>query len=359
VDSLVPVSDVIAVWNVDFLHESGLGLLLFGGLGIVVGRFLHTCIERLPESRSVLAAPCCPVCQTPGAWRTALPLVGPLTCGRCPSCGDPWGHRALLCELGTGLLFAVYAIAVTRFGSQSIPEGGSIDWMHWRMAWQLILLSLLVVATGIDLRLYIIPDSVTLTGVLCGLAGATLGGNFQPVPLWVDWNDPLVSLYGPYIPEWIKQHSHLHGFAWSLAGLIAGVGLTWTVRIVSRWILGLESLGFGDVTLMAMIGSFLGWQATVMAFLLAPLCGLVLGLALKLTRGRRAVPYGPYLSAGAVAVLLSFRWLWEPTRALFGHPRSMIFLAGISLGGLVGLLLLLRLYRMIPVGGRRTEGDRP
>ena len=354
-DPLVPASDLLTFCSLPLLDSAGLRTLLFGGLGIVVGRFLHTCIERLPESRSVFRGPCCPVCQAPGTRLSIIPLLGGLTSSRCPHCGDRWGRRALLCELSTGLLFAVYATAVVGFGSQSIPEGGSIDWMHWRMAYQLILLSLLIVATAIDLRLYIIPDSVTLTGVICGVLGATLGGNFQFVPLWVDWNDPLVGLYGPYIPEWIKQHSHLHGLAWSLAGLATGVALTWTVRIVSRWILGLESLGFGDVTLMAMVGSFLGWQATVMAFLLAPLCGLVLGLALKVTQGRRALPYGPYLSAGAVAVLLGFRWLWEPTRALFGHPASMLFLGGVSLGGLVGLLVLLRLYRMIPVGRRSAE----
>jgi leader peptidase (prepilin peptidase)/N-methyltransferase len=109
-----------------------------------------------------------------------------------------------------------------------------------------------------------------------------------------------------------------------------------------------------------MIGSFLGWQPVVFVFLLAPMCGLAIGLFVRLFTSRTFVPYGPYLSAATVVVLFSWKWLWLPTRELFGHWPSLATLAGVALAALVILLTLLRLYRAIPVtrgqGRNRLEG---
>ena len=122
-------------------------------------------------------------------------------------------------------------------------------------------------------------------------------------------------------------------------------------------------MGFGDVTLMAMIGSFLGWQPVIIVFLLAPLCGMILGPLLQFTVGRIAIPFGPYLSAGAILVLFTWKQIWESSRTIFGHAPSLAVLAGCSLGGVVGLLALLRLYRAIPIPARhhteKTDGDGP
>jgi leader peptidase (prepilin peptidase)/N-methyltransferase len=125
--------------------------------------------------------------------------------------------------------------------------------------------------------------------------------------------------------------------------------------MISLWVLGMEALGLGDVTLMAMIGSFLGWQPIVFVFLLAPLCGIVMALVLWLTRRRRAVPYGPFLSAAAVLVLFTWRWLWTPTREIFGHWPTLVALAVGVTGGMAALLGLLRLYRAIPVERRGED----
>jgi leader peptidase (prepilin peptidase)/N-methyltransferase len=140
----------------------------------------------------------------------------------------------------------------------------------------------------------------------------------------------------------------------SIAGLVAGAGMTWLTRSIAQWVLRVEALGFGDVTLMAMLGSFLGWQPTVFVFLLAPVCGGLLALSLKVARGRRAFPYGPCLAASALAVLFTWRWLWLATRDLFGHPPTLIGLALGLAAGIALLLGLLRLYRAIPVTHRRA-----
>ncbi len=262
--------------------------------------------------------------------------------------------------LGTGALYSALVLAVTHGQCQWITEGGSVDWGHWRLLYHYVLIALLIAATTIDVDQYIIPDEITVPGAIMGIAAAVVMGNAQLMQIWVDWNQ-WHPIEGPYIPEWIKLHPHWHGLAFSLAGLATGAGITWLARAISRWVLGIEALGFGDVTLMAMIGSFLGWQPMVFVFLLAPVCGIVMAVTHRLLYGRRAVPYGPYLSAAAILVLFTWRWLWTPTREIFGHWPTLLGLTACVTVGLAVLLGLLRLYRAIPVEtrGRGRDGGEP
>lgn len=266
-----------------------------------------------------------------------------------------WSRLAVV--LSTGGLFTVLVLAVMRGqdGCQWITEGGSINWGHWRLLYHYALIAFLVAATTVDFDQYLIPDQITAPGAVVGVAVATCVGNMQLMQIWVDWNhvDPI---QGPYIPEWIKLHPHWHGLAYSLAGLATGGGITWMSRLTAQWVLGMEALGFGDVTLMAMIGSFLGWQPVIFVFLLAPVCGLVGAALLRLIYGRIAIPYGPFLGAATILVLLTWRRLWTSTREIFGHWPTLL---GMGLGIIVGmavLLGLLRLYRSIPVE-RRTAAS--
>ena len=255
--------------------------------------------------------------------------------------------------LVTAALFTGLVLAVMHepWRSQWITEGGSIDWGHWRLLYHYALISFLIAATVIDFDQYIIPDRITVPGTIVGISAATLVGNMQLMQVWVDWNQ-LHPIEGPYIPEWIKQHPHWHGLAYSLAGLVTGAGMTWLARLVSQFVLRTEALGFGDVTLMATIGSFLGWQPVVFVFLLAPVFGILSAVTQKLLRGRRALPYGPYLSAAAIFVLFTWRWLWVPTREIFGHGPTLLGLAAGVVVAMALLLGLLRLYRAIPVETR-------
>jgi leader peptidase (prepilin peptidase)/N-methyltransferase len=249
-------------------------------------------------------------------------------------------------EVATGLLFAGFVLAYVRFHCQQTPEVRPDDyWLYARVFYQLILIWLLVVATATDLREFVIPDQITIPGVLIGLLGATISGQFQIIHLWVDWNQEIPGITGPYIPEWLDPHRHLHGLAWSLAGGLCGAGLTWLVRFCSSRILGREALGFGDVTLMGLIGTYLGWQPTVFAFLAAPLCGLALLIPVKVLWQRPHVPYGPFLAAGTIVVLLSWKWLWLSSRLVFGDARSLGLLAGGSLVAFLALLCLLRIFQ--------------
>ena len=327
---------------------------LFFLLGAGVGAVLVKCIVRLADGVSLRPPLGCPACGKPFRPWQRFPVFGfLLTRGRCGDCGKPIGGWVLLVEVGTGLLFAAFVTAMVRFECQATEEVTPDElWQYGRIVYHLILISLLVAAGGTDLREYVIPDQITATGMFVGLGGAAIAGDLQMMHLWVDWNPEMVEVFGPFIPQWIKDYHHLHGLAWSAAGLLAGGGITWLIRVLSSLILGREALGFGDVTLMAMIGSFLGWQPMVFVFLLAPPCGVILGLTVRAVTGRTYVPFGPYLSAAAVVVLFTWKWLWLPTRHIFGHWPSLAVLATVALVAFVLLLGLLRLYRAIPVAHR-------
>jgi leader peptidase (prepilin peptidase)/N-methyltransferase len=132
------------------------------------------------------------------------------------------------------------------------------------------------------------------------------------------------------IPAWVRTFPHLHGLAVSLAGLVIGGGIVWVLRIIGQFVLKREAMGFGDVVLMATIGSFLGWQPTVTVFFVAPVCALAvlavqwLGWLLhsawrglrnprapaESRRGPREIPYGPYLSLAALLTILGWKSIW-------------------------------------------------
>jgi len=280
-------------------------------------------------------------------WYQLIPILGYFfSFGRNRLHGTPVGLRGLFVELATGLLFAAYVLAAVRFNCQQVPEVRPDDfWRSARVLCHLALITLLVAATATDLRKFVIPDQITIPGMILGVLAATLSGQLQIEHLWVDWNQEVPGIRGPYIPDWLDAHRHWHGMAWSIAGSLVGAGLTLFVRRLSGLILGREALGFGDVTLLAMIGTFVGWQATVAVFVVAPLCGIVCSLPVRFFTRKAYLPYGPFLAAATIVVLFSWKWLWPSTRLVFGHPQSLAFLGAAAAGTLVILLLILRIYQ--------------
>ena len=122
--------------------------------------------------------------------------------------------------------------------------------------------------------------------------------------------------------------------------------MIWLVRIAGHWVLKQEAMGFGDVTLMAAIGSFLGWQQALVIFFMAPLLGIVFALANWFLRRERELPYGPFLAMAALLYLCAFQFLWEDhLEATFGYGPFLVLL--LVIGGLmfVPLLTLSRLIR--------------
>lgn len=272
-------------------------------IGSVVGSFLNVCIYRIPWQKSVIwPGSHCPRCWMGIAAQDNIPIVSWIALrGECRRCGLPISMRYPLIELLVGLLFAGVYMTDVIFG-RAIPWGALPAAIPAAVIYHVIFVALLVVATFIDYDLTIIPDQVTVPGMIVGLGLAAVFPEIRPTPS--------------------AATTHWDGFWVGVIGLMVGGGLTQSVRVIGSLALRREAMGFGDVTLMAMIGSFLGWEAAVLTFFLAPFFGLSHALA-KLfvylgkrfsgtggTSADREIPFGPYLSMAALVLLLSWPWFW-------------------------------------------------
>jgi len=286
-----------------------------------------------------------------------LPVAALLTPwrGRCGACGAFASRGLLVGAVCTGVLFAGLAWGLEQ-GCQSVTEVRPADpvWQG-RLPFQLLLMFFLVAAVFSDLIDYVIPDQIVFPGVVAAVFLASVSGDLQMMHIWVDWSDELVQVYGPYLPQWMKDHQHLHGLAWSLAGCVLGAGLVWLARIAANLILGFPAIGFGDVTLMAMIGAFMGWQPVLCVLAVSPIVGIVLGFSVYVVTGRGFMAFGPCLAAGAVVVLFGWRAIWEQQglRIIFGHWPTM---AGLIMGSFSVYCILLagvRIFRSTPASRLR------
>jgi prepilin signal peptidase PulO-like enzyme (type II secretory pathway) len=134
------------------------------------------------------------------------------------------------------------------------------------------------------------------------------------------------------------------GLLTALAGMAASGGLIWLVRIIGSATLGREAMGFGDVTLMAMIGAFLGWQSSLVIFFLAPLAGVVVGTGLWIVRRENEIPYGPFLCLAAVVLLVCWPPIWGWMGGVIFELRLMV--PAIVLICLVAMAVLLGFFRL-------------
>jgi leader peptidase (prepilin peptidase) / N-methyltransferase len=116
---------------------------------------------------------------------------------------------------------------------------------------------------------------------------------------------------------WYRGGLGWEGLLTALVGLAAAGGLIWLVRIIGAATLGREAMGFGDVTLMAMLGAFLGWQPCLMIFFLAPVAGLVIAVLRLILFRDREIPYGPFLCLAAVFVMVRWDAAWSYTQGIF------------------------------------------
>ena len=99
--------------------------------------------------------------------------------------------------------------------------------------------------------------------------------------------------------------------------MVAGGGIIWIVRVIGRAVLDQEAMGFGDVTLMSMIGAFLGWQACLIVFFMAPFAALVLGLLRYFLIRDREIPYGPFLCLAVFVVIIYWAPIWDWAWGIF------------------------------------------
>jgi len=293
-------------------------LWIFSGLlGLLVGSFLNVCIFRLPRNCMSIVKPRsrCPKCLTWIAWFDNLPVLSWCVLGgKCRHCRNPISVRYTLVELMTGALYfyAGYRALYTGpwpplYGLEIGPPLQLFKVVQFFVeAW---LLSAMIVCTFIDLEFRILPDEITLSGVLIGLAASAAFPTLHGWALSPDSGTPQIYHWddGHGLP-WPVREPHVASLLAALAGALAGGGSIWLVGVLGKLVFRKEAMGFGDVKYMAMIGAVLGWRGVLLSFVIACLAGSIFGIG-KFIAVRRMgyVPFGPFLSVGALAMLF-----WTP-----------------------------------------------
>ena len=229
--------------------------------GLIVGSFLTVCIHRVPRELSIVSPrSACPQCLKTISWFDNIPLLSFLVLrGRCRHCQASILPRYPIIELSNGL---GYAAILWRFG-----------W-SWESFVYAIFFSALLTITWIDWDHQIIPDVISLPGIILGIAAAST-----------------------VLPT---------GFVNSIIGVLVGGGVLLFMAWISPFLFGKEGLGGGDIKLLAMVGAFLGWKAALVTLMLASIVGALIGivlLAFKILKRGQYIPFGPYLALGAVLTL--------------------------------------------------------
>ncbi len=237
--------------------------ILFFIVGGMVGSFLNVCICRIPQEKSVVRPGShCPACGAPIRFYDNIPFVSYFILrGRCRRCRVKISPRYVLVEWLTGILFAVLYF---------------VNGLSLELGVVLLFVSVLIVISFIDLDYMIIPDFLSLGGLVVGLA---------------------LSFFRP-------QFSYID----SLLGILLGGGVLFAIAKSYELLRKREGMGGGDIKLLGMIGAFWGWKGVLFSLVTGSFAGVLVGLPLMLMKkqnGGYAVPFGPFLSFGAVVYTIA------------------------------------------------------
>lgn len=234
--------------------------------GLIIGSFLNVCIYRLPRERSVaLPRSFCPNCRVMIKWYDNIPLVSYLLLlGRCRECKRHISFRYPAVEI----ISAFFSWFVIYHFQAPLPY----------LFYYLFLIAPLIVVTFIDLDHRIIPDVITIPGILIGAFSRymLMHGTWQSVGLDI------------------------------FLGILVGGGFLALVGFGYEWLKKIEGLGGGDVKLAAMLGAFFGWKGIIFILFLSSVIGSLIGIIyiVILKKGMKyALPYGPFLALGAIIYL--------------------------------------------------------
>lgn len=235
-------------------------------IGAVIGSFLNVCIYRIPKGESVsFPSSHCPVCKERIKWYDNIPIASYIALGgKCRVCKSKISIQYPIIEAINGILFLLIYL---KFGISLI----SIKYF--------IFVSILLVLSMIDLKSYFLPDSLTFSLIVLGMAFSFLAG--FPIEL-----------------SFVGASTYAFPFL-----IIYGFG---------EYIFKKEALGFGDIKLAAGIGAFIGYTGFynlylwfTITFVLGSIISLTL-IGLKIKERKEQIPFAPYLSLAAVIMVLLF-----------------------------------------------------
>ncbi len=234
--------------------------------GLSIGSFLNVCVYRLPKKISLWGRSFCPLCKTAIPFYRNIPALTFLTQrGRSACCRQKINSRYFLVEVLTGMLSV-----------QTLYH--SLNYTQPLLAyflWFLLFICPLLVISFIDLELKIIPDELSLSGIILGI---------------------IVNII-------THDGSVINSLQSSLLGILVGGGILWILAEVISRLKKQDALGGGDIKLIAMLGSFLGVKALLVVFLFSSFVGLFYAVLLILTKKMdedNTIPFGPFLAFGGM-----------------------------------------------------------
>ncbi|WP_291323250.1 A24 family peptidase [Desulfonatronospira sp.] len=236
--------------------------------GLCLGSFYNVCIHRYLTGQSiVLPGSHCPGCGHVLSWWENIPLLSYIMLrGRCRSCRQGISTVYPLVESISGILALLLAL---KFGP-------GLEWLIY-----MLFFGMLITASFIDFKIFILPDIITLPG-----AGLALAASFILPIFWLD----------------------------AFMGALLGAGLFWSLQWAYRIIKKIEGLGTGDIKLMLMLGALVGWQGLPIQIFFAALLGLAASLIyMKRKPGsgmQTPIPFGPFLALGAVIYIFAGEAIW-------------------------------------------------
>ncbi|MBI3313649.1 MAG: prepilin peptidase [Candidatus Omnitrophica bacterium] len=235
--------------------------------GLIFGSFLNVCIHRMPQEESVVSPGShCPHCKTPIALTDNVPLISfILLAGKCRHCRKPISPRYFLVELASGFLWL----------SVWLMYGPTPMFVP-----TVFLLSVLMAISVTDLETGLIPDKLSLPGIAVGLV---IAGLHPPMMGTDSWQQALI-------------HSGL--------GILAGGGVLLLIGWFGNMVFRKETMGGGDIKLMAMLGAFLGIKKAFMVLFLGPFIALPYALYAKFSKKQETIPLGPFLAIAGAWVFL-------------------------------------------------------
>ena len=331
-------------------YMTGIFVFIFGA---IIGSFLNVCIVRLPKAKSIVSPGShCPKCLKSIAWYDNIPLISWLVLtGKCRDCKAVISFRYWLVEFLTAAVFYGF---YRHYGLDLV------------LLPYLVMVSGFIVAMFVDFAERIIPDEVSIGGMWAGIVFSILvprlhtpgqdelllGGFIAGV---LSLACVVLGLIYPFFCKHLMEEdsgndhalkglvigsllavaginaniSHLPvafapnllAFSASLSGFIVGGGAVYAMGLLGDIIFKKESMGGGDVKLMAMAGAFLGWKLALLAFFIAPFFGAVYGIVEKVRTKDSTIAYGPFLIAG---ILVSQFWgeriiAWVMNGGMYGY----------------------------------------
>ena len=244
--------------------------------GAVIGSFLNVCIYRIPRNESIaFSRSRCVHCKKKIAWYDNIPFLSyTLLRGKCRSCKQKISPRYFLVELISALAFLVLFLNL----------GVSARFYIYSL-----LTSVLIAITFIDFEFQIIPDRFSIGGLFFGILVSALVPSLHHA---LTWKASAIS---------------------ALLGAFTGAALMYLTGFLGSLAFKKESMGGGDVKLMAMLGAFLGWKMAVLIFFLAPFFGSPAGIYLKFRKKQDIIPYGPYIAMASFVAMIwgqsILRWI--------------------------------------------------